>query len=139
MSSKIDIDEFCDMVRVFRDWINSIKFKGNLINQEINFCWCYEKEELLDDDAEILKDALFLKFAELYYNRFKLPVVMVVAGLGYMIDSEYGEMSKNHEANAILAVQGILYEMYENFSNDYDDLNDLIEYFRKNLAERYAE
>ena len=138
MSSKIDIDEFCDIVRVFRDWFYTINFNNNL-NQEISFCNSYEKEELLDVDVDTLKDALFLKFAELYYHRFKLPVVMVVAGLGYMIDSEYGEMSHIHEANSILAVQGILTEMYENGNDDYEDLDKIIEYFRENLAERYAE
>jgi hypothetical protein len=138
MSSKIVIDGFRCILGVFDDWVNSINFKGHL-NQELNFCNCYEEDELLDEDEEILKEALFLKFAELYYNRFQLPVVMVVAGIGYMRDNQYGEMCMNHEANAILAVQGILTEMYEAYSRYNDDMVNLIEYFRKNLAERYAE
>jgi hypothetical protein len=139
MSSKIVIDDFRCIFTVFDEWVNSIKFKGNLINQEINFCWCYEEEELLDEDEPILREALFLKFAELYYHRFQLHIVMVVAGIEYMRDNQYGKMCMNHEANAILAVQGILTEMYEVSSMYSDDMVNLIEYFRKNLAERYAE
>jgi hypothetical protein len=139
MSSKIVIDDFNCIIGVFDEWVNSINFKGHL-NQELNFCNCYEEEELLDEDEPILREALFLKFAELYYHRFQLHIVMVVAGIEYMRDNQYGKMCMNHEANSILAVQGILYEMYEGEWKMYnDDMDNLIEYVRKNLAERYAE
>jgi hypothetical protein len=137
MSSKIVIDDFTCVLAVFDDWINSINFKDYNI-QELYFCNFYYDEDLLDEDEHILQNALFQKFAELYYNRFKLPIVMVVTGVLYMRDYQEEEMCMNHEKNAILSVQGILYEMYEG-SIFNDDMDILIEYFRRNLAQRYSE
>ena len=127
--STFHIEDIDDFMKLFFNWVKSMG------HQEIvKFCQCYKEDELLDEEKNDLEDILFSKFAKLYYDRVRVPVVMVLSAIEYMSDNAYCKLSTNKEQNSILIIIAILNKMFEYGFCEKE--SNIIDNFRAKLHKR---